>query len=244
MHPVVAYRTSARSPFLPRIVRCAPLLRQQMENGWGWRTQVKRRGAAGHRLFGTIGSSLATASFVVIAIGYFIQLHTVQPSLVRGEADGLAILSQYNPHGVFIALEELGFLVAGLSFLFLALALGSSRLERATRWVLFVASALVVVSFVGMSAAFGLNLEYRFEVTCGFRANRTLIPRDGERVGAKRRGCAFKMTKCSASGQIPGCFRGFFSHRPSFELDPDGPVHKPVEQRVGDRRVGDQVVPL
>lgn len=126
---------------------------------------VRERGAAGQRLFGTIGSSLATASFVVIAIDYFIQLRTVQPALVRGEADGLAILSQYNPHGVFIALEELGFLVAGLSFLFLALALGSSRLERATRWVLLVASALVIASFVGMSAAFGLNLEYRFEVT-------------------------------------------------------------------------------
>ena len=126
---------------------------------------VRERREAGERLFGTIGSSLATASFVVIATDYFIQLRTVQPALVRGEVDGLAILSQYNPHGVFIALEELGFLVAGIAFLFLALALGSSRLERATRWVLFVSSALVIVSFVGMSAFFGLNLEYRFEVT-------------------------------------------------------------------------------
>jgi hypothetical protein len=126
---------------------------------------IRERGAAGHRIFGAIGSSLASASFVVIAIDYFIQLRTVQPALVRGEADGLVILSQYNPHGVFIALEELGFLVAGISFLFLALALGSSRLERATRWVLLVGSALVGASFVGMSALFGLNLEYRFEVT-------------------------------------------------------------------------------
>lgn len=89
----------------------------------------------------------------------------MQPALVRGEADGLALLSQYNPHGVFIALEELGFLLAGISFLFLALALGSSRLERAARWVFLVASALIVTSFVGMSALFSLKLEYRFEVT-------------------------------------------------------------------------------
>lgn len=126
---------------------------------------IRESRPAGSRLFGTIGSSLATASFVVIAIDYFIQLRTVQPALVRGEADGLAILSQYNPHGVFIALEELGFVVAGVAFVFLALALGSSRLERATRWVLLVAAALVGVTFVGMSAFFGLNLEYRFEVT-------------------------------------------------------------------------------
>jgi hypothetical protein len=126
---------------------------------------VRERRAAGQRIFGTIGSGLATAAFVVIAIDYFIQLRTVQPALVRGEADGLAILSQYNPHGMFIALEELGFLLAGIAFLFLALALGTSRLERATRRVLLTSSALVVASFIGMSALFGLNLEYRFEVT-------------------------------------------------------------------------------
>jgi hypothetical protein len=126
---------------------------------------IRERRAAGQRVFGTIGSSLATVSFGVIAIDYFIQLRTVQPALARGEVDGLVILSQYNPHGVFIALEELGFLLAGVSFLFLALALGSSRLERATRWVLLVASALVVASFVGMSVLFGLSIEYRFEVT-------------------------------------------------------------------------------
>jgi hypothetical protein len=126
---------------------------------------VRERRAPGQRLFGTIGLSLATTSFAVIAIDYFIQLRTVQPALVRGEADGLAILSQYNPHGVFIALEELGFVVAGVAFLFLALALGPSRLERATRRVLLVASALVGATFVGMSALFGLDLEYRFEVT-------------------------------------------------------------------------------
>jgi hypothetical protein len=117
------------------------------------------------RIFGTNGLSLSAAAFSVIGIDYFIQLRTVQPALLRGELDGLAILSQYNPHGVFIALEELGFLVMGLSFAFLALALGSSRLERVTRWVFLVASALMVAAFAGMSLYFGFGLEYRFEVT-------------------------------------------------------------------------------
>jgi uncharacterized membrane protein YeiH len=116
------------------------------------------------RVVGTIGLSLAAAAFTVIGLDYFIQLRTVQPALLRGELDGLAILSQYNPHGVFIALEELGFLVMGLSFAFLALALGSSRLERATRWVFLVSSALMIAAFAGMSAYFGFGLEYRFEV--------------------------------------------------------------------------------
>ena len=128
-------------------------------------TCVRERAPDGRKVFGTIGSSLAVASFTVIAIDYFIQLRTVQPALLRGEWDGLAILSQYNPHGVFIALEELGFLAMGLSFAFLALVLGSSRLERVTRWVYLASSALIVAAFVGMSWYFGFGLEYRFEVT-------------------------------------------------------------------------------
>jgi hypothetical protein len=105
------------------------------------------------------------ASFTVIAMDYFIQLRAVQPALLRGESEGLAFISQYNPHGVFIALEELGFLVMGLSFAFLALALGASRLERVTRWVYLVSAALMVAAFLGMSWYFGFSLEYRFEVT-------------------------------------------------------------------------------
>jgi hypothetical protein len=126
---------------------------------------VRERAAGDRRVFGTIGLSLAAVSFTVIAMDYFIQLRTIQPALLRGEADGLAILSQYNPHGVFIALEELGFLVMGLSFAFLALALGATSLERAARWVYLVSSALMVAAFVGMSWYFGFGLEYRFEVT-------------------------------------------------------------------------------
>jgi hypothetical protein len=126
---------------------------------------VRERAADDRKVFGTVGLCLSAVSFTVIAMDYFIQLRTVQPALLRGELEGLAILSQYNPHGVFIALEELGFLVMGLSFAFLALALGSSRLQRATRWVYLVSSALLVAAFVGMSWYFGFALEYRFEVT-------------------------------------------------------------------------------
>ncbi len=125
---------------------------------------LRERAAEGRRVFGTIGLSLATASFAIIALDYFIQLRTVQPALRLGEADGLAIISQYNPHGVFIALEELGFLVLGLSFAFLALSLDGTRLERAARWVYGVSAVLLVTAFVGLSWYFGLGIEYRFEV--------------------------------------------------------------------------------
>jgi hypothetical protein len=126
---------------------------------------IRESAARDRKVFGTIGLCLAAASFTVIGLDYFIQLRTVQPALLRGELDGLAILSQYNPHGVFIALEELGFLLMGLSFAFLALALRPTGLERVTRWVYLASSALMVATFVGMSWYFGFGLEYRFEVT-------------------------------------------------------------------------------
>ena len=136
---------------------------------------VREHGVADRRVVGTIGLGLAVASFTIIAVDYFIQLRTVQPALLNGEFDGLAIMSQYNPHGVYIALEELGFLAMGLSFAFLALAIGSSRLERVTRWVYLASSALIVAAFVGMSWYFGFGLEYRFEVAAIFLGWLTLM---------------------------------------------------------------------
>jgi hypothetical protein len=123
--------------------------------------------ATGERRFlGTIAQSLASISFAVIAADYFVQLQTVQPALLQaGEAASMVTLSQYNPHGVFIALENLGYLTMALSFAFLGLTLGTSKLERATRRVLLIGSALTVLAFVGMWSYFGLGLEYRFEVT-------------------------------------------------------------------------------
>lgn len=126
---------------------------------------VREHSSDDRRVFGTVGLSLAVTSFTVIALDYFIQLRTVQPSLVSAEFEGLAIISQYNPHGVFIALEELGFLAMGLSFAFLAFSLGSSRIERIARWVYIASFALMLAAFGGMSWYFGFGLEYRFEVT-------------------------------------------------------------------------------
>ncbi|RJQ56691.1 MAG: hypothetical protein C4521_00100 [Actinobacteria bacterium] len=125
---------------------------------------LRERAAGELRLFGTIGLCLAAISVGVIAVDYFIQLQTVQPGLLRGEGPALAVVSQYNPHGIFITLENLGFLATSLSFAFLALTLGPSRAERAVRWVFLTCSALAVLAFVGMSAYFGFNLEYLFEV--------------------------------------------------------------------------------
>jgi hypothetical protein len=33
----------------------------------------------------------------------------MQPSLLKGETEGLTLFLQYNPDGIFIALEDLGY---------------------------------------------------------------------------------------------------------------------------------------
>ena len=53
--------------------------------------------------------------------GYFVQFSMVPVSLMNGQSEGIALLTQYNPYGVFIVLEELGYLLMSLSFVFLAL---------------------------------------------------------------------------------------------------------------------------
>lgn len=114
----------------------------------------------GRRIWGTLGLSLAVASFTVLMAAYFIQIYTIQPALLAGEAADVVALSQYNPHGLFIALENLGYLAMVLSLGAFAVTLG----KGAVRWVLGGSAVLGALALVLMSFAFGIGIEYRFEV--------------------------------------------------------------------------------
>jgi hypothetical protein len=86
------------------------------------------------KLPGRIGLCFAVISATAIVTDYFIQLAVVQPSLLKGETEGLSLISQYNPHGVFIALEDIGYALMGVAFVFAgAVFIGKSVLERALR---------------------------------------------------------------------------------------------------------------
>jgi hypothetical protein len=120
---------------------------------------------ASRRAFSLIGLCFASIAAGIITLDYFIQSQVVAPSLVRGEVNGLGLFTQYNPHGFFIALEDLGYLMLSVAFLFAGGAFGRiNRLERAIRWTFVVAALIAFASFIGMSWHFGFNLEYRFEV--------------------------------------------------------------------------------
>ena len=86
-------------------------------------------------------------------------------AVVKGETSGLALFTQYNPHGFFIALEDLGYLMMALAFLFIGAAFGrATRLERAIARTFISAGTLGFASFIGMSWHFAFNLDYRFEI--------------------------------------------------------------------------------
>mgnify|MGYP001190446471 FL=1 len=117
------------------------------------------------KTFSQAGLAFALMAATMLASVYFIQFSVIPISLMKGETDGLAALIQYNPHGVFIAMEELGYLLMSLSFLFMApVFAGRSRLERAVRWIFAGAFFLAIAALIAISLIYGLERLDRFEV--------------------------------------------------------------------------------
>ncbi|NCN45024.1 hypothetical protein GW927_00530 [Candidatus Pacearchaeota archaeon] len=113
--------------------------------------------------------SLTALIFVIISssvllMNYFVQISVVQPSLLLGETDGISLLTQFNPHGLFIIFEELAYILLALAFIFTGSVFGSNRLEKALRIVFQFNGIFVLLSFIGISVYYGLQREYRFEV--------------------------------------------------------------------------------
>ena len=121
--------------------------------------------ADSHRVFSQVALSFAVIAAVAAVLDYAVQLAVLQPALLKGELDGLSLWSMYNPHGVFIALENAAYLLMGVSFVFLAAALPRVRgVVRAARIVLVAAGVIVVLSSVLLAVQHGRDLDYRFEV--------------------------------------------------------------------------------
>lgn len=117
------------------------------------------------KIFGQIGLSFAMIAAVILLSDYFIQFSVIPVSLMHGETEGIAMLIQYNAHGVFIALEELGYLVMSLSFVFVTPVFGGkSRLESVIQWIFILGFVLTAISLIVISINHGLDRQDRFEV--------------------------------------------------------------------------------
>jgi hypothetical protein len=99
------------------------------------------------KIFGQIGLSFALIYAAVITTDYFLQFTVVIPSLLIGETTGLSLFTEYNPHGIFIALEGLGYLMLSAALLPAAAVFSGGRLERAVQG-LFIASFILALGFL------------------------------------------------------------------------------------------------
>jgi hypothetical protein len=116
------------------------------------------------KVYSHIGLLFAFSSAVIFITDFFIQLSVIQPSLLQGETEGVALLTQFNPHGIFIVLEELGYFLMSLAFLFMAPVFSGSKLQKSIRWVFVISFVLNTLTFIWFCFQYGINREYRFEV--------------------------------------------------------------------------------
>jgi hypothetical protein len=121
-------------------------------------------------LLSRIGVAFTIMGVAILVVDYASQLTFIQPALLLGETEGLSPWSQYNPHGIFIALENVGYVLLNLAFLFIGIAIVRmpTRLWRAAGWVFAGGGALTLVLLVFYSAFYRVRLDYRFEVTAIF----------------------------------------------------------------------------
>lgn len=122
--------------------------------------------ASPHRkIFGQIGLSFATMAALILVADYFLQFSVIPISLRSGETEGITLLTQYNPHGIFIALEELGYLLMSLSFLFVApVFVDKNRLAAAVRWIFVAGFVLTMIALSVVSINQGLDRQDSFEI--------------------------------------------------------------------------------
>jgi len=117
------------------------------------------------KIFSQTGLTFSIISTVILAGAYFIQSSVIPASLMNGETEGVPMLIQYNPHGIFVVLEELGYIMMSLSFLFIAFVFtDKSRIEKIIRWIFILAFILTIISFTIITIQHGIVRKDRFEV--------------------------------------------------------------------------------
>lgn len=118
------------------------------------------------KVISQIAYSFAIMSGIILIIDYFIQLTLIPQSLFAGEISGLSPFMMYNPHGLFVAMEDLGYLLMSLTFLFLAgICDTNKKVEKFLKWVFILNFILALVALIAFSIIYGQEIEYNLEIT-------------------------------------------------------------------------------
>lgn len=119
----------------------------------------------GIKVYTRIASAFGVFSAFLLMITYFIQAEVVPVSLALGQNEGIPLLTQYNPYGLFIAVEEFSFFI--MSFSLFCLIPFYKKAYPAKKFVpvlLCVSFILVVISFILLTIMYGHERMDRFEV--------------------------------------------------------------------------------
>jgi hypothetical protein len=117
------------------------------------------------RLWSFLAVCIAMAATTVIGLDYFMQVLAVQPSLAHHESDGIAILTQYNPHGLFLVMEDLAYLLMADALLLIAMALPPApKPAKSARWTMAVVGSLAFLAFLFMAVRYGTEMALPFEL--------------------------------------------------------------------------------
>ncbi len=122
-------------------------------------------GRAATRLPAILALAFTLIGVSVLVGDYAIQLAVVAPSLLHGEGAAVVALSLFNPHGVFVALEDVGYWTLGLAFLGVAAALGAAtRAEQIARYVFLMGGILALGALPVLMVVLGPDLGYAYEI--------------------------------------------------------------------------------
>ena len=102
------------------------------------------------KIFSLIGLAFGLIYATVIITDYFLLWTVILPSTIHGETAGLSLLSMYNPHGIFVSLESIAYLMMGLALLFIAPVFEGGKIERALRWIFIIGFILTIGSLFGV----------------------------------------------------------------------------------------------
>jgi prepilin signal peptidase PulO-like enzyme (type II secretory pathway) len=107
----------------------------------------------------------ATITSMLLLLTYYVQAVVVPQSLYYGETDGIALLTQYNGNGIFIAQEEIAYMLMSLSLFFASWVFSEGRRRDIyLRWLFRIPLIVNLFSLVFISVKFGFEKSYRFEI--------------------------------------------------------------------------------
>lgn len=117
------------------------------------------------KIFSYPGANLAVISTGILLLTYYVNAIVIPQSLSMGQTEGIALLTMYNENGVFIAQEEIAYILMAISLFFISLAMDARTVkEKWLRLILKLPLIVSIIAYVYFSIKYGFERSYRFEV--------------------------------------------------------------------------------